>query len=250
MRYSFRAYIKALLLIIWLVVFSIVLFISLIFKNKNHMSLVAFVYKLSLLIINIKVRIKGEITEASPVFFISNHVSYIDIPVLGAILKTTFIAKDDIRNWPVLGQISSLVKPLFIVRKVSKSKENADIIENHINKHHSVIMFPEGSTSEGRTLIPFNSSFFGITYKVEDLTIQPVLLKYTRINGLPISTSERHYIYWIGDMELMPHLWELLKLYSIDVEVELLDPIKPRDYSNRKKLALACYSKMKEKLCR
>ena len=101
------------------------------------------------------------------------------------------------------------------------------------------MLFPEGTSSDGNRVLKFKSSLFSVvenkTDKSENYLMQAVTICYKGINGLPMSRSERPLISWWGDMDLMNHLWNILKLNSVDILVIAHEPIQ--EVSDRKSLS-------------
>lgn len=113
---------------------------------------------------NVHVKVFGKQLEEQPVLFVSNHVSWIDIIVLGGVVKGCFIAKDDMKRWPILGYLSSLQRTIFINReKRTEVAQQKEIIQQRLKNGDNLILFPEGTTSDGGKVLPFKSSLFSVT---------------------------------------------------------------------------------------
>ena len=125
--------------------------------------------------LNIKVKTIGAPLDGPPTLFVSNHVSWIDIVVLGHVMKACFIAKKDMIEWPVLGYLSTLQRTIFVNRErrtdvVAQRREMQERIHNGDN----LILFPEGTTSDGGRVLPFKSALFGVTEKAMHLEVDDV----------------------------------------------------------------------------
>jgi len=205
-----------------------------VFSKKISQKLIQFFHKLLLWLININVEVNGKINENKiPTLYVSNHLSYIDIPVLGSILNAKFIAKKEISSWPFAGYLSKVGNTIFIGRNLRFLKKNKSMILDHISKGDNIILFPEGTTSDGIRVLKFKSSLLSSLEK-KNILIQPIVIKYERINGMPLNRWIKPVIAWYGDMELKPHLINLLKLFSIVAKITFLPTVNGKDFVNRK----------------
>jgi len=210
--------------------------------------------------LNIKVKTFGAPLEGPPTLYVCNHVSWIDIIVLGHIIRGCFIAKKDMIDWPVLGYLSSLQRTIFIDRErrtdvVEQRKE----MQDRMNGGDNLILFPEGTTSDGGRVMPFKSSLFGVTEdamhlqpdgqgRMEELMVQPVTIVYKRINNMPAIRSNRPSVAWYGDMEMGPHLKAVLSLLKVDVEVHFHEPVSRNLFKTRKELSAYCQRTIENRL--
>jgi lyso-ornithine lipid O-acyltransferase len=108
-----------------------------------------------------------------------------------------------------------------------------------------VSLFPEGTTNDGKRVLPFKTSYFSLVgeqFRGEELVVQPAAIRYVSICGMPLDCGQRHKVAWYGDMELVPHAAELLRLGSIRAEIIFLPPLTLSAFENRKELASHCQS--------
>jgi lyso-ornithine lipid O-acyltransferase len=177
---------------------------------------------------------------------ISNHLGYLDGIVLGSIFPLIFVSKREVRGWPLLGQWTALCGTVFIDRKQKvKIPVLVDEIESRLRQGANVLLFPEGTSSDGERLLPFQSVPFAAPLRI-GAPIMPITLTYTTVNQQLISKLNRDLIYWYGDMDLVSHLWALLALRGIGVSVRIHPPIETtgfrNDSRNRKQLSRTCHS--------
>lgn len=203
--------------------------------------------------LNVKVVTFGRPLEGPPTLFVCNHVSWIDIIVLGHVIKGCFIAKKDMIEWPVLGYLSTLQRTIFINReRRSDVHEQRQEMQERMHNGDNLILFPEGTTSDGGRVLPFKSSLFGVTEnamhltsdeqgRTQELMVQPVTLVYKRINNMPTIRANRPSVAWYGDIEMGPHLKGVLKLLKIEVEVHFHDPVSRNIFKTRKELSSYCH---------
>ncbi|MGO4706524.1 lysophospholipid acyltransferase family protein [Microvirga sp. 2MCAF38] len=157
---------------------------------------------------------------------LANHVSWLDISVIGSLRPLSFIAKSEVATWPVVGLFARLQRSVFLDRQRRKATVEVNgAVAQRLAKGDVMVLFPEGTTGDGTRLLPFRSSIVGAAQaalsdpNVDTLDLQPLAIAYTRRNGLPITRRDRPFIAWYGDMELAPHLVEILTGGPLDVVV-------------------------------
>lgn len=164
----------------------------------------------------------GEIAPRRPILFVSNHTSYLDIAVLASLIDVSFVAKAEIARWPLFGLLAKLQRSVFIERRASHSRRHRDEIGARLDRGDALVIFPEGTTSDGNRVMPFKSALFAVaerTARGGPLTVQPISIAYVRLDGMPIGREWRPYCSWYGAMELPGHLWRVLGLGRITIEV-------------------------------
>lgn len=201
---------------------------------------------------------------AGGVLLISNHVSWLDIPVMSALAPLSFIAKREVGEWPFIGWLAKLQRSVFVDRdRRSSVDEQASAIRQRLAEGDTVVLFAEGTTGDGNRILPFKSSLFGAiglkparpagdtdgsqSAPVEQrlaIAVQSMTIAYTRLHGMPIARAERPLIAWYGDMDAASHAWQLLGLGPIDAEVRISDPVPLDDYADRKVLARSMESEI------
>lgn len=198
-----------------------------------------------LAIFGFEVVILGEPSRARPTLFVSNHSSYLDIEVLGALLTGSFVAKSEVAGWPLFGFLSKLQRTVFVNRQarrdVGKQRDN---LTGRLAQGDNLILFPEGTSSDGNRVLPFKTALFSVaSQRVGDhaLTVQPVSVTAVALDGMPLGRLMRPLYAWYGDMSLGPHLWQVAKLGGITVVVEFHPPVTVEQFSSRKALAEHCW---------
>jgi len=218
-----------------------------VFFIKNYAYIIPYFYhKICLRIFGIKIKTFGKVSINSPILLISNHASYLDIIILGSLFKTSFIAKKEISKWPLLGILAKLQNTIFIDRRVSSLKNQENQIIKHLNEKKNLVIFPEGTSSDGNRVLPFKSSLFNIFEKNlnSKILVQTITIIYKKINGIPMNRTERKKITWHSNMDLVPNIFNVLKKLSIEVEIIFNDEFLPSIEYDRKKLALHCWEKI------
>jgi lyso-ornithine lipid O-acyltransferase len=202
-----------------------------------------YVYRLFLRLFRVRVVVQGRPPAGEPTLILSNHVSWLDIPVLGSLLPLSFIAKSEVAEWPVIGFYARLQRCIFIerARKSHTASVNREVA-NRLTEGDTIVLFPEGTTGDGNRLLPFRSALVGAAGaalaqpSLQRLWLQPLAIVYARRNGLPITRRERPAIAWYGDMDLAPHLAALMREGPIDVVLRWCEPI-PFDAGRDRKRA-------------
>lgn len=218
-------------------------------KNPQHVLALSQLYFTSVAwLLGLRTHVHGAINKNKPLLIISNHISYTDIIALGAAAPLTFIPKSEIETWPLIGFLCKLIGCVFVDRRRTQTKTNMGNIEAGLKAGKPLVLFAEGTTSDGRGLLPIRSSYFQIVELMDEpVHIQPVLLRYTRINGLPMDETQRYDIAWVGDEELVPHLKKLLTFSRIDVDIHFLPEINVGECKTRKEIARMCEERLEGK---
>jgi 1-acyl-sn-glycerol-3-phosphate acyltransferase len=188
--------------------------------------------------------------DGRPVVFASNHSSWLDIPALGGTLEACFIAKEEVGRWPVIRTIARLGRTVFVSRKATETGRERDSMRARLEGGDNLILFPEGTSSDGSRVLPFRSAFFSIVEERGSGTarpvIQPVSIVYDRLDGLPMGRYSRPTSAWYGDMELGSHFWRLARYRGLRATILLHPPIDPAAYPSRKALSQAAWQAVAE----
>ncbi|MBB4101602.1 lysophospholipid acyltransferase family protein [Allorhizobium borbori] len=195
-------------------------------------------------LIGLEIRTHGCVDRRRPLMLIANHASWVDILVLGALADVVFIAKTDVAGWPVFGILAKLQKTIFVAREArAKTGEQVDEIAERLKGGEIVVLFPEGTTSDGNRLLEVKTSLFGAAATarahVPDGTVhvQPVSIAYTGVQGMPMGRFHRPIAAWPGDITLLPHLKGILEAGAFEVDVDFAEAIMFGPEANRKVLA-------------
>jgi len=171
------------------------------------------------------------------VVFVSNHSSWLDVPVLGGRLDACFVSKNEVGNWPFVGTVARLGRTVFISRQRHATARERDAMRERLKAGDNLMLFPEGTTSDGSRVLPFRSSFFAVAEGQDPPLIQPVSVVYDRLGGLPAGRASRPVFAWYGDMDLATHFWRFAQHRGLRVSVLLHAPIDPAHFATRKALS-------------
>ena len=209
-----------------------------------HKSLPVFWQGLMCKLFGLRVQVHGKIPAGRPLLLVSNHISWTDILVLGSLGQISFVAKSEVKSWPVFGVFAKLQNTIFIERDQKKqSGAQADAIAKRLQDGDVLVLFAEGTTSDGNHILPFKSSLFGAA-KVAlldapdgQVLVQPVSIAYTKLHGIAMGRYHRPVAGWPGNVGLVKHLIGILRAGAIDVEVTFGEPHVVTKATNRKNLA-------------
>jgi lyso-ornithine lipid O-acyltransferase len=194
-------------------------------------------------ILGIRLSIEGKPIEASPALYVVNHTSYLDIEILGAAVEASFISKAEVADWLWFGWLAKLQRTVFIERARGEAMVHKNAIVRRFDRGERLILFPEGTSGDGGHVLPFKSSLFSAAEYRRDgvpVAVQPVAVAYTRLDGMPLGRSYRPFFAWYGDMDLAPHLWALLGMGVLNVELTFFPPVTIDQFASRKELARHC----------
>src|SRR5688572_28080389 len=186
-------------------------------------------------LIGVRLTIEGRLAEDRPVLLVSNHTSWLDIPVLSAVAPVSFVAKKEVARWPFVSWLAKLQRSVFVDReRRSAVGETTNEIMARLATGDTVVLFAEGTSSDCNRVLPFKTSLFAAAKPTAKAGAEPVAdtgvvvqtlsLVYTRLHGVPINRSSRPIVGWFGDMEMQSHAWALLKAGPLDVRIRIGAP--------------------------
>jgi 1-acyl-sn-glycerol-3-phosphate acyltransferase len=150
-------------------------------------------------------------------FTVCNHMSYVDILVLGSVRPSAFLSKHEVKSWPIIGQLAMLGGTVFVKRGSKRAAvDSMREIRQKIEAGIAVIIFPEGTTSEGKEIMPFKSTFFKVPASM-NIPVTPASIRY--------APEVRNEVAWYGGMELVPHFWKVMGIRKIEVALHFSPPI-------------------------
>ncbi|MEQ1578787.1 MAG: lysophospholipid acyltransferase family protein [Hyphomicrobium sp.] len=211
-------------------------------------------------IIGVRLTIEGDVARDEPVLLISNHTSWLDIPVLSAVAPLSFVAKKEVAAWPFVSWLAKLQRTVFVDReRRTATGEAAAEITSRLGRGDAIVLFAEGTSSDGNRVLPFMSSLFGAVLPPSaqagppsaiHASVQTIAIVYTHHHGVPFSREQRSHVGWYGDMEMTGHAWQLLGSGPIDVTIRIGAPVPLAGFSGRKELAAASERQVRENVVR
>ncbi|MFT4045538.1 MAG: lysophospholipid acyltransferase family protein [Solimonas sp.] len=149
---------------------------------------------------------------------VANHVSWLDIPLMGAVEPLRFVAKSEIRHWPIAGWLATACGSLYIRRGKGGARPMLDRLAVYLRSGGAIVLFPEGTTTDGRRVLPFHARLFGAAVEA-GCPVQPVALRYHP------DRQGRHVAPFIGDDDLFRHVLRVLRTPGLTVEVFYCPPL-------------------------
>ena len=192
-------------------------------KRRRLVETIAFYCRFAVRVLNIRVSVVGQRPENHRgIFLVGNHLSYADILSLSSVFPSSFVTSMEMKKAPFLGQICRAAGCVFVDRKnrmkiLGEISEIVDGLRNQLN----VLVFPEATSTNGDQVLRFRRPLFAAA-EAAGAPILPFCVNYTSIDGAPVNVCNRDLICWYGDMGFVAHLWRLVQLKEISVEIHFL----------------------------
>lgn len=200
-------------------------------------------------IFSMRVKKIGDTHRDKPVLFVANHISYLDIMALGAYTPTFFIAKSEVGNWPIFGALAKLQNTLFFERKGSQVRKQLDVMAKHFNEGNNLLLFAEGTSTEGEHVEPFKSSLFqAIEKSHKRVAIQPVTIAYTRYKNQKMDRVTRDNFAWYGTTPFFSHFFSAAGTGIVDIQLIFHTSVYLDDFPSRKACANYCEEQVRSAL--
>jgi 1-acyl-sn-glycerol-3-phosphate acyltransferase len=195
-------------------------------------------------VLRLHVKVEGAPSGDKPMLIVANHMSWLDIIVIGSLLPVSFVAKAEVASWPLFGTLARLQRTIFIDRERRSSTGHASrTIGARMADGDAIVLFAEGTTNDGNRLQPFRSALIGsardalaAAEHTRHVVVQPLTVSYPRRHGLPVGRAGRPFIAWQGDIELVPHLLGILSGGPIDAVCIWGEPVAFDAASDRKRV--------------
>lgn len=196
--------------------------------------------------LGVRVRVSGERCPHAPLLIAANHVSWLDIPVLTTLAPVVFVAKREVATWPLFGLLAKLQRTVFVDReRPHKTAHVNREIAGRLAEGDPVVLFAEGTSSDGNHVLPFRSGLIGAAHTLLEaggdarVFVQPLAIAYVGLDGVPAGRQHRPLLAWYGAMDLLPHLRDVIRHGAVDVTVTWGEPIACQHDTDRKALARA-----------
>ena len=149
---------------------------------------------------------------------VANHVSWLDIPLIAACEPTRFVSKSDVRHWPIAGWLADAAGTFYIRRGKGGARPLLDKLKPHLAAGGSIVIFPEGTTTDGSRVLDFHARLFAGAIEAH-CPVQPIAIRYGR------AQDGRDIAPFIGDDDLVSHIWRLLQEPGLTAEVTYCEPL-------------------------
>jgi 1-acyl-sn-glycerol-3-phosphate acyltransferase len=204
-------------------------------------------------IVGIRLNVAGDVARDEGVLLIANHVSWLDITVLSAVAPVSFVAKQEVASWPFVSWLAKLQRSVFVDRtRRNEVGDKASEILDRLEAGDHVVLFAEGTSSDGNSVVPFKTALFAAAKPLggpamgDRVLAQTLALTYTKLHGLPLCRRGRPVVAWYGDMDMASHAWKLLGLGPLDAYIRIGPPVPLDEFPDRKALARYAEEKVRK----
>ena len=200
-------------------------------------------YRVLCRLMRIRVRVNGTPVTERAALFVSNHVSWVDIVVIGSITPVAFVAKREVAAWPLVGITAKMQRTVFVDR--TRRQQAGDAVAEMVQRlasGTSVVLFAEGTSSDGNRVLPFRSALVGAVKEAgaraeSGILVQPMSINYTTLHGIPMGRQHRPLVAWYGDLDFVPHIRAFIARGAVDAVVSYGEPLAADASSDRKIMA-------------
>ena len=228
----------------WTVLAMLIQTVMLILPGRGKEGFARLYWRGAAAMLGVRISVRGRLAPARPVLFVANHCSWLDIVVLGAVLPGCFVAKAAIRSWPFINWVALLGRTVFVSRSRTGVGRERSELARRLAAGDNIILFPEGTTSDGARVMPFSPAFLALADDPSRPAVQPVTLVYDGLDGLPVRRLNRPAISWYGDMDLASHYSRIGRRHRLHATIILDEPMPPGMFPNRKALAAALEARL------
>jgi 1-acyl-sn-glycerol-3-phosphate acyltransferase len=219
--------------------------IGLAFKLPMQRSIPYYFHRMLCPLLGVRIREIGKRSPDFPLLILPNHASWLDIIVIAALTPAVFVAKKEVASWPLFGWLAKLQRTVFIDReRRHRTGAATQEIAERLLGGDAVVLFAEGTSSDGNRILPFRSALIGAVHHAignsthhDRVTVQPLSLAYVNLNGLPMGSALRNRVAWYGDADLIPHLIGVCAAGAVDVTVSWGEPVSYDMKADRKDIA-------------
>ena len=228
-------------------------------RSRISVKYMAVFMKILLVLASIKIVKHGTISKKRPLLVAGNHISVFEIATFPVMFGGSFVSKNDVRHWPLVGYIANKFGVVFIDRRPSHAAEVLTQVQNEIaNVSYPLYIFPEGTTTNGAYVKEFKSPLFNIA-EGTNVTVQPVVIRYCHHDGTPISDEDlaEHYAYFDNakqtqgprgsrERSAFGQIFHIMVLGGFRVDVYMLPP-PPLGGMDRKQIAQTMHKIISDK---
>ena len=221
-------------------------------KLATFSQIASFFATVSLIILRVKVNHKNMdkyVKSDINYMVVSNHLSYVDIFIIYTAFPAVFIANSELEEEFPLGAITKFAGGVFVERRNrSRLLEDMDNISKVLELGFNTVLFPEATTSNGESVLPFKAPFLKSAINTNK-DVLPLCINYTKVNGVSINKVNRDFIFYYEDIAFFVHFFRLLTTKSVEVDLEALEEIEINPGMTRKELSKIAYEKISSAYC-
>ncbi len=220
---------------------------NLVKRRQKLLNNASFFSRLMLKAFNVELICKENIPENENSLVIGNHMGFIDIVCLQALRGSVFITSLEMKNTPVLGQITDLGACAYVDRKNRMNiHEELKGIVSVLKEGFRVVLYAESVASDGEKVLPFKKTLI-MSAGLAERPIRPFVFNFRSVNGGPVYFSQRDSLCWYGDQTFFPAIWRSMQLNSVLCEIEFLPLVFPKVEDDRTKVANYLHQMISEK---
>ncbi len=219
----------------------------LLFPHRMPGPLPRLIHWLALRVLGIRVEVVGQPTFGRSVVWLGNHLSYLDVPILGSLGPMRFVAKQEIEGWPIFGWLAGLQRTVYISRRPRQALAAGERFEEAVRAGGVVVLFAEGTSSDGSAVLPFRPSLLEVlmTPTQHEAEVQGFTLRLQEVDGRVANAAWVRDLYaYHRDMSLLPHLRAFLGLRGARLQVIFHKALVPSRFADRRALARRLYEQV------
>jgi len=184
-------------------------------------------------ILGIRIETRGVPAKGGPILFIANHMSYLDVLAVGSLVPAGFVSKAEVGQWFFISLLAKLQDSVFIERNAKSVAQQTGALAKNLREKRNLVLFPEGTSTDGRQLKPFKSSLLQVLWQIPEaqVRVQPISIACSGTHG------QQHRYPWIGEMTLAPHLWNILQTRGLRLCITFHPVLPASHFPDRKSLA-------------
>ena len=199
-----------------------------------------FYHRAMLKLLGVRVRVWG----AEPVkgaLLVCNHLSWFDIVLIGSIVPVSFVAKKEVKSWPLFGLLAQLQRTVFVNRRPGRhTVATSNQLARRLAAKDRLVLFPEGTSTDGLRVLPFKSSLFAsVERQATPVQVQPMSLAFSDVCNIAMGRRQRQSYAWVGDVSFLPHLLSIFGTSPLTVDIIFHPPLAEADMVDRKSMARA-----------
>jgi 1-acyl-sn-glycerol-3-phosphate acyltransferase len=214
-------------------------------RGPASMRLPMLIHRLACRLLGLRVELSGAPATDAGTLFVSNHLSYLDVLAIGSVVRACFVAKQDVRHWPLLGPLARLQHTVFVSRDPRQVGDVTAALARELAAGRRLVLFPEGTTSDGSGVLVFKSSAFAVAANPlrPRVRVQPFTIVLLAVDGVAIASGgDRDRYAYHGEMRLLPHLAAFMRGSGAQVRLQFHAPLAIVDGQGRKELAAQAHA--------
>ncbi len=199
-----------------------------------------FYHRMMLKLLGVRVRTWG----AEPIkgaLLVCNHLSWFDIVLIGSIAPVSFVAKKEVKTWPLFGLLAQLQRTVFVDRQPGRhTLTTSNQLARRLAAKDRLVLFPEGTSTDGLRVLPFKSSLFAsVERQAQPVQVQPMSMAFSDLCNIAMGRRQRQTYAWVGDVAFLPHLLSIFGTPPLTVDIVFHPPLAGADMADRKSMARA-----------